>query len=95
MAAAWAGLLVLPNRAPRAFRWASAARVRSEIKRRSFLGERRVEVQHKGIGIGAEFGNDETGRFYTLALVRCSVPPDGDCAASPVKSIEGASTRRE
>jgi hypothetical protein len=45
----------LPSLAPPAFFAATAALVRSENQTSFFLGQRRVKVQHEGIGIPAQF----------------------------------------
>lgn len=61
--AAWPTSPGLPSFVPCALRAARADFVRSEISRRSFLGQGGVEMQHERIGVGSEFGHDKGTRW--------------------------------
>ena len=43
-----------------------------EISLRSFLGKRRIQVQHEGIGVGAELGDDERHLVRHQAEMKCT-----------------------
>ena len=79
LAAAAAVLVGLPSIDPVILREARAALVRSEIVRRSFSGERRVEVEHEGICIAPSLA---TMKGHAL---RHQAGDEGHVAGEPVE----------
>lgn len=72
-------LVRLPSRFPWALWTARAFRVRSEISRRSFSASAAQKVQHEGVGIDAELGDDEQHPL------RHQVGDEGDVAGEPIE----------
>src|SRR4051812_38743232 len=66
-------LVGLPSVVPLALRIASAALVRSGNQPPFLLSERRIEVEHEGIGVAAEFSDNERHPLCHQPCHKCHI----------------------